>query len=639
MKSGVIEHGAFTESFIAGLSGAAADASGAVTTASLYEHLTNVRKTLLDEGRSARLSHRGGAPFRLTGKPVQQNAPPTEQATSTDPPPTPDVPPTPAIDRNVPTQLDIASTVDQLNRRPFARILGRRIWEVNEKRKEKDTPEHEKNGAYIIHLHGPWGSGKSTVLNFLREEMRPKDDPTGWVVIDFNAWRTQSTRPPWWTLVREVHRQARMQVPFKYKRGIWWHWVAWRWTMAVGPWVIAAAVMVTVAFLLKGLGTAQELIAGVIAGAITLATLGRSLLFGSSKAADSFMDQRKDAARPVKERYTKLIRAIAQPVIVFVDDVDRCDKSYVVELLEGIQTLFRDAPVTFLIAADRKWICRSFEKHYEDFNQSVGEPTRPLGYLFLEKLFQLSVSLPPLSQGLQKEFMKALLLKAKDPAQAEKVLEAAEQAAERKLDAMPGKADVDRLIDSTTDVVEKQALQRADAKRLASVTHDPARQHELEPFAELLEPNPRAMKRLLNAYGMQQSLHRLEDRRVPAEHLARWTIIELRWPLFAEHAVAFPLTMDLVDAKPGVPDPTGTETEEVADELAKRKRVFDEMPAYIKDLLDDPHLVSVVGVSTGGGRILTPGVLLSIVGAVVSTDPGMNTKKSGVPPKAATASA
>ena len=79
---------------------------------------------------------------------------------------------------------------------------------------------------------------------------------------------------------------------------------------------------------------------------------------------------------------------------MIVDDLDRCKSEYVVALLEGIQTLFADEPVAFVIAADRTWLCQSFATAYGAFDPVVGEPGRPLGYLFLEKTFQVSMSDP-----------------------------------------------------------------------------------------------------------------------------------------------------------------------------------------------------------------------------------------------------
>src|SRR3712207_7942290 len=47
--------------------------------------------------------------------------------------------------------------------------------------------------------------------------------------------------------------------------------------------------------------------------------------------------------------YTTLFRS-------FVDDLDRCQSSYVIRLLEGIQTLFSDPRVMYVISADRRWL-------------------------------------------------------------------------------------------------------------------------------------------------------------------------------------------------------------------------------------------------------------------------------------------
>lgn len=627
----IIDHGQFTERLLHGLSEGAKGPNGSVTTALLHDYLEGFRHHQPEGGRMARLIHRGGKHFTL----IRDMAPPPKpQPVRTGDPARPEPKPNLKLNTTVPDHLDIASTVDQLNRKPFARILARRIWEINERRQRATTPKHEREGAYIVHLHGRWGEGKSTVLNFLKEELRPNDERTGWVVVEFNAWRTQSARPPWWTLVRAISEGALSQAPRKRWFGIKlaWHW--WQRWAALIPVLTAVAMLAIVGIVVKNVDKGTDLVVAVVGGVITLAALGRNLFFGSTKAAESFMDQRKDSMGTVKRQYRKLISAIEQPVIVFVDDVDRCDKTYVVELLEGIQTLFRDAPVTFLIAADRKWICRSFEKHFEDFNDSVGEPTRPLGYLFLEKLFQLSVSLPPLSAAMQKEFAQALLRKGLDPKKAEEELEKAEKDAELKLDSMAPNTDTDALIDGTKDMVEKQAIQRVVAKRLASVENDLARSHELEEgYPELMERNPRAMKRLLNAYGMQQALNKLRNERMPTDQLIRWTIVELRWPRFAEYACEEPDVMDIV----------GTPLSSFAAFGPLIADVFNALhsgaPPYVKQLLSDPQMKSVVFAKDGTTRTLTAQVLRQLMGTVGPPQPGGGPGRLDIPPKGTTTSA
>jgi hypothetical protein len=99
------------------------------------------------------------------------------------------------------------------------------------------------------------------------------------------------------------------------------------------------------------------------------------------------------------------------PVCIFIDDLDRCRAEYVVELLAGIQTAFRHNRVFYVVAADRGWIRASFEASYDKFAKSVGSVGQPLGYLFLEKIFQLSMPLPGMGKDIREKYIKWLLKK------------------------------------------------------------------------------------------------------------------------------------------------------------------------------------------------------------------------------------
>jgi len=95
-----------------------------------------------------------------------------------------------------------------------------------------------------------------------------------------------------------------------------------------------------------------------------------------------------------------------QPIAIFVDDLDRRYGSYAVEFLERIQTLFREAGVFYVIAADRRWLYSSYEKAFDSFKGDIDEPGRPLSHLFIDKTFQLSVTLHRLSPDLQRQITR-----------------------------------------------------------------------------------------------------------------------------------------------------------------------------------------------------------------------------------------
>src|SRR4030095_1075794 len=84
-----------------------------------------------------------------------------------------------------------------------------------------------------------------------------------------------------------------------------------------------------------------------------LIAINRSLLFGSARAAKDYTELVNNPTEDIKTRFALLIQRLRPyHLAIMIDELDRCKSEYVVELLEGIQTLYREAPVVFIIAAD-----------------------------------------------------------------------------------------------------------------------------------------------------------------------------------------------------------------------------------------------------------------------------------------------
>lgn len=340
----------------------------------------------------------------------------------------------------------------------------------------------------------------------------------------------------------------------------------------------------------KALDTAAKGVLALVAlGGLAL-TASRSLFMGSKSAAEAYMQSSAEPFRPIVKLFERLIRAIDRPVAIFIDDIDRCDSTYVIELLEGIQTLLRSAPVVYVVAGDRKWICSSFEKRYTDFGCELGQPGRPLGYLFLDKVFQLSTAIPRLSALRQAEYWTKLLESGKaggQPDQAE--VRRQEEEAEGKLKGKTRHEDMQREIDNSKDAMQRETLRAAAAKQITSPEAIKAAEHRLQHLAPLLEANPRSMKRLVNAYGLNHARAFLEGRKVAVEALARWTIIELRWPILANY-----LSENWSDIADGSLTPP-------------------QFPERIRTLLTDSDVRDVFGKEGDSGR-LTNAALRPILG-------------------------
>ena len=463
------------------------------------------------------------------------------------------------IAEHVRTHADDPARLDELGRRPFAEVIGQRLDEI-----WTSSVERRDAGAFMINLHGPWGAGKTSILNLLRSYLQDEQHkrPRPWVVVELNAWRQQRLRPPWWVLIKEVYRQSLPQVGLVRSLVLRVQWLLWRVRADWLPALLAIALM-TLAVLLttgaielaprpsamakagddsaaKAVELALKIVVAVAAAGASVVAFTRSLAFGSARAAQAYSELRSDPLGPIVVLFERLVRAIRNPVVIFIDDLDRCETAYVVELLEGIQTLFRSAPVVYVVAADRKWICTSFEKTYENFTGTIGEPGRPLGYLFLEKVFQVSASVPLISSRMRQTYWNGLLL-GSQTGTLESERKKAEESALESVRGLRTKEELDaKIAEVEGDAVREPAMRAAAAKQITSAAAQQATKHRLEPCADLLESNPRAMKRLVNAFGLHQATHFLEGRDVSPEALARWTIIELRWPLLSDYLAAHP---------------------------------------------------------------------------------------------------
>ncbi|MET7489555.1 P-loop NTPase fold protein [Streptomyces sp. NPDC005538] len=93
-------------------------------------------------------------------------------------------------------------------------------------------------------------------------------------------------------------------------------------------------------------------------------------------------------------------------IVLYIDDLDRCPPHRVVEVLQAIQLLLAFPLFVVVVGVDARWLLRSVHTHYRDVLGSDGLSTvakdsrhwasTPQNYL--EKIFQISLCLPPMSE-------------------------------------------------------------------------------------------------------------------------------------------------------------------------------------------------------------------------------------------------
>ncbi|KIC46757.1 hypothetical protein RA28_03100 [Ruegeria sp. ANG-S4] len=483
-----------------------------------------------------------------------------------------------------PFYSDRPAEVDELGRGSVARTIATIVDSVW----REPVPEGAMDHSFMVHIHGPWGSGKTSILNFLKKDLlkgnvaAPKRiDGPSWIVVDYNAWQNQSLGPAWWSLMEAVYHATRAQLrksDRRTSRKLLWGHRFWQFRTAWLPSISGALLLVVALFVLLfvdpskfGLGDEWGAVAKTISGLAPL--IGSIFLFRNnlwlfnSKAAERYVELARDPIRPLTRRFGEMISNVNRPVAVFIDDLDRCNPDFVVELLQSIQTLFRGARVLYVVAADRDWISTAYEKAYSEFNQKVSEPGKNLGHLFLEKVFQLAIEVPQLGDN-QRDVFWSSLIKVDDaerssdtgtPSQpGEHSKQDRRQELETQIDrrtkAATNEAELIDIVRQSTGSVEEASIAGAKVfERLQSPELRKKQEHLLWHYRSMLESNPRAMKRLLNAYGFRRgyeiwnygtgrAFDQMAGRDVDddqaiydPDRIVRETILETRWPVLADY--------------------------------------------------------------------------------------------------------
>lgn len=489
----------------------------------------------------------------------------------------------PHLDQKTALHYDSPLTEDELNRAPIAQGLAVTL----------DNLYHDTCGAsndsLHIHLHGMWGSGKSTFMRLLSFALQPKQTRKNphtrqyvdllppesnatrdWIVVNFNAWQQQRIAPLWWSLYQTIYtetvnglnnsgfdrhqdRSAIMQDEKKWRQSV---------RGPVLPFIVASVMITVIAMWMIFLGdgtlanyqTAIGLVTSLFSIPIMLFNLYKQYAHNTKQGwREEFSNlilRDDDPLNNLRDRFKELVTRVKVPMMIFIDDLDRCDTDHVIELLEVIQTVFNDGRVYFLIAADHRWLHTAYESAYSDMTQSIVEPGKDMGRLFLEKIFQLEVTIPEISSDQKAEYFATLLARQPEGLQHADGAPSPEEITEEL------GASVESLMARLTDVDVHPQLRQAIGRKAAVQINTRQAQnylaHFLQPFGTFLGNNPRAMKRYVNAYTMTLTIalvllpEHFGDLR-QRQRLALWMVILTRWPAAVEEIRQVLRNGDLLD--------------------------------------------------------------------------------------------
>ena len=209
---------------------------------------------------------------------------------------------------------------------------------------------NSQNGSFSIGIVAKWGLGKSTFLNSLKNKFNSHQ----YVVIELNVWKYTSPNQ----IIEGLFDSLKEKLTkFSF--------------------TINSKVQTYSTNLLKG--TKNENLNGL-----------KNLIELFHKDNNTKLQY---------DTVNQEIKAINKKIIIFIDDLDRLDKKEIYEVIRLIRNTANFSNTFFVVAYDRNYILNAIE----DINPSKTNN-------FLEKIFQLEFTLPPIPlYTIQNEVSKRLI--------------------------------------------------------------------------------------------------------------------------------------------------------------------------------------------------------------------------------------
>ena len=213
---------------------------------------------------------------------------------------------------------------------------------------------HRGGDGLVIALHGPWGSGKTTILNYVchyLEADQPADADAP-VMVHFN---------PWWFSGREDLALAflrQLQAAFPVKN----------------------AKFKRLGELLDKYG---ESLGGFVGAAVDAAGMTGGYAKDAGKTVGRMLQRKPKDVPALKAQIADELREAKVRILVIIDDIDRLDHDEVRQLFRVVKALADFPFVTYLLAFDREAAIQAIE-------QDSGLP----GAHYLEKIIQVPFEIP-----------------------------------------------------------------------------------------------------------------------------------------------------------------------------------------------------------------------------------------------------
>ncbi|QQX78112.1 MULTISPECIES: P-loop NTPase fold protein [Aequorivita] len=372
----------------------------------------------------------------------------------------------------------------------------------------KDIIENDELTPCSIGVYGDWGSGKSSLAEMALKELSTEE---GFLCLKFNGWlfegyedaktaligsildKIKENRTPKGEALEALNRLYKSIDFFKVASKGVKYGADFMLTGGIGT--IADLTMQSV--LAKAKGT-------TIKDSISEEQINKSMeaLFKNSEIRDnlkSFQDDFKDLLKKTK----------IKKLVVFIDELDRCNHDTILETLEAIR-LFLFAPGTsFILGADERQVMYAVRKRFPEIEGNHID----IGKEYLEKMIQYPIKIPQLGIKEVEYYITCLLFKNAFKLKFEKFIEFVRN--EKTKDFINFEIKYEVIAEKFPDLDQEVLRETISlSKQLSSV------------LATSLKGNPRHCKRFLNSLSMRLKMASFKGVSLDKKVLAKIMLIE-----------------------------------------------------------------------------------------------------------------
>lgn len=355
-----------------------------------------------------------------------------------------------------------------------------------------------------IGVFGDWGSGKSSVLKMVKEDLEKLDDGT--FVLYFNGWVFEGYDDAKAALLESIIKAFDENQKFgaKVKDKTIKLLKSVKWMRLLGLGFKNIALPTAAAYFSGGASLLLPFLAGQLSKqAEKPEELINKLKENTSEDfLKSLIKEQPDndemmLVRAFRDDFAQMIsKSEIKKLVVIIDDLDRCTPDRIIENLEAIKLFLNVDKTAFVIGADPRIVRHAIEFKYntDSIENSPDAESRNKRIVsdYLEKLIQIPYNLPKLTDDEVETYLTLLFCKKDLDLDFKKVLEAYNTHRKENRYGVYGIGDLEGILN--TDELGKLKDSITLIASLSSIITDG------------LNGNPRQIKRFLNTFMLRMRL-------------------------------------------------------------------------------------------------------------------------------------